>query len=185
MLLFSFPCLVERWIDRVNFLLRFTLNLTPMLIFVLFFIWRLIWDVLNHLGRSQMDCMLPLSFWVTVGNRLVCAKTIPSWVKKVLCVGKAHMSQCFLGGGAAASAALVVGVSLVSILQAVDLARVFTLARHYFFYLHYYYGLAPAGPQWVGALLVNAKHQVLCMMGCQAIALLATEQIVSQLSLQY
>ena len=34
--------------------------------------------------------------------------------------------------GAAASAALVAGVSLVSILQVEDLARVSTLARHYF-----------------------------------------------------
>ena len=35
--------------------------------------------------------------------------------------------------GAAASAALVADVSLVSILQAGDWARVSTLARHYFF----------------------------------------------------
>ena len=42
-----------------------------------------------------------------------------------------HMSPgCLLG--AAASAALVAGVSLVSILQAGDWARVSTLARHYF-----------------------------------------------------
>ena len=36
------------------------------------------------------------------------------------------------GGGATASAALVAGVSLVTILQAGDWARVSTLARHYF-----------------------------------------------------
>ena len=58
----------------------------------------------------------------------VCAKTISSWVRKVLCVAKAHM---FLQG-AAASAALAAGISLVSILQAGDWARVSTLARDYF-----------------------------------------------------
>ena len=36
MLLFSFPCLVARQIDRVIFLLRFALSLTPVLIFALF-----------------------------------------------------------------------------------------------------------------------------------------------------
>ena len=44
------------------------MNLTPMLIFVLFFIWRLIWGMLNHLERSLMDHMLPLSFWVIVDS---------------------------------------------------------------------------------------------------------------------
>ena len=64
-------------------------------------------------------------------HRPVCAKTISSWVRKVLCVAKAHMS---LGSiwGAAASVALAAGVSLVSILQAGDWARVSTQARHYF-----------------------------------------------------
>ena len=37
-------------------------------IFSMFFIWRLIWDVLNHLGWSQMDCMWPLFFWVTIAS---------------------------------------------------------------------------------------------------------------------
>ena len=64
-------------------------------------------------------------------HRFVCAKTISSWVRKVLCVAKAHMSPGSLQG-AAASAAIVAGVSLVSILQAGDWARVSTLARHYF-----------------------------------------------------
>ena len=63
-------------------------------------------------------------------HRPVCAKTISSWVRKVLCVAKAHMSPDSLLG---ASAALAAGVSLVSILQAGDWARVSTLARHYFF----------------------------------------------------
>ena len=52
-------------------------------------------------------------------HQLVCAKTISSWVRKVLCVAKAHM---YLGSlqGVAASAALAAGVSLVTILQAGD-----------------------------------------------------------------
>ena len=52
-------------------------------------------------------------------HKLVCAKSISSWVRKALCVAKAHMS---LGSfqAATASAALVAGVSHVSILQAGD-----------------------------------------------------------------
>ena len=61
----------------------------------------------------------------------VCAKTISSWVSKVLCVAKAHMSLGFLQG-VAASAALAPGVSLVTILQAGNWTRVSTPARHYF-----------------------------------------------------
>ena len=57
-------------------------------------------------------------------HRPVCAKTISSWVRKVLCVVKEHM---FLG-----YVALVADVSLMSILQKGDWARVSTLARHYF-----------------------------------------------------
>ena len=69
-------------------------------------------------------------------HRPVCAKTISSWIRKVLCVAKAHL-QVLLG-----AAALTAGVSLVSILQAGDGARVSTPARH-FFHLHHYYWLAP------------------------------------------
>ena len=61
----------------------------------------------------------------------VCAKTISSWVRKALSVAEAHMSPGSLGG-VAASAALVSGVSLVTILQAGDWTRVSTPARHYF-----------------------------------------------------
>ena len=60
----------------------------------------------------------------------VCAKTISSWVRKVLCVAKAYVSG--LLRGFAASAALAAGVSLVTILQAGDWARVSTPARYYF-----------------------------------------------------
>ena len=62
----------------------------------------------------------------------VCAKTISSWISKVLFVAKAHMSLSSLWGWAAASAALAAGVSLVYILQAGDWARVSTPGRHYF-----------------------------------------------------
>ena len=61
----------------------------------------------------------------------VCARTISSWVWKVLGVAKAHMSPGSLQG-VAASAALVVGVSLVTILQAGDWTRVSAPPRHYF-----------------------------------------------------
>ena len=43
-----------------------------------------------------------------------------------------HICLWVLSGGAAASAALVAGVSLVVILQTVDWAIFFTPARHYF-----------------------------------------------------
>ena len=48
----------------------------------------------------------------------VCAKKISSWLRKVLNMGKTHVSKGLQG--AVASAVLVVGVSLVSILQAGD-----------------------------------------------------------------
>ena len=54
----------------------------------------------------------------------VCAKTISSWVQKVLSVAKAHMSPGSLEG-VAASAALAAGVSVVTILQVGDWTRVF------------------------------------------------------------
>ena len=46
---------------------------------------------------------------------------------------------CLGSLGAAASAALMAGYSLVFILQAGEWTRVYTLTRHYFL-LHYYYG---------------------------------------------
>ena len=63
---------------------------------------------------------------------LICAETISSWVRKVHCVAKAELTLGSLQG-TAASAALAAGVSLVSILQAGDWARVYTPASHYFF----------------------------------------------------
>ena len=100
-----------------------------MLIFVLFFYLK------AYLRYTEPFRMKPDGSPVTslfLGNnrqhRPVCVKTIFSWVRKVLCVAKAHMSPCSLWGGAAALAA---GVSLASILQAGDWARVSTLARHF------------------------------------------------------
>ena len=96
-----------------------------------------------------MDHMWPLFFSNNRQHRPACTKTISSWVRKVLCVAKAHMSL----GSVQGVAALAADVSLVSILQAGDWAKVSTPARHYFT-LHYSYGLAPglctaccAGPQ--------------------------------------
>ena len=64
-------------------------------------------------------------------HRPVCVKTVSSWVRKVLCVAKVHMSLGFLWG-TAASVALAAGVSLVSNMQAGGWTRVSTPARHYF-----------------------------------------------------
>ena len=75
--------------------------------------------------------VIPLFFGNNRQHQPVCAKTISSWVRKVLCVAKAHMSLGSLWG-VAASAALAAGVSLVTILQAGDWARVSAPARHYF-----------------------------------------------------
>ena len=80
------------------FPMRFVLSLIPMLILALFFIWSLIWDILNHLGQSQMDHMWLLCFWVTIGSiSLSVLKQFLLWVGKVLCVAKAHMSPGSLG----------------------------------------------------------------------------------------
>ena len=75
----------------------------------------------------------------------VCAKTICYWVRKVLCVAKAHMS---LGSvqGAVASGALEACISLVSILQAGDWSRVSVPARHYF---------APTLLIWIGTRILD------------------------------
>ena len=61
----------------------------------------------------------------------VCAKTISLWLQKDLSMAERHMS---LGThwGTVETIALVAGVSLVSILQEGDMARVFSPTRHYF-----------------------------------------------------
>ena len=81
--------------------------------------------------KPDWSCVTSLFLGNNRQHRPVCAKTISSWVRKMLCVAKAHMSPGSLWG-AAASAALAAGVSLVTILQAGDWTRVSTPARHYF-----------------------------------------------------
>ena len=102
-----------------------------MLIFSLFYLEA-------YLRCTESFRMKPDGSSVTslfVGNNRqhqpVCAKTMSSWVRKVPCVAKAHMSLGSLQE-VAASAALAAGVSLVTILQAGDWARISTPARHYF-----------------------------------------------------
>ena len=102
-----------------------------MLIFILFFSLKAYLRCTKPF-RKKSDGLYVTSCFL--GNnrqhRSVCAETISSWVRKVICVDKAHM---LLGSlGAAAFAALAADVSLVSILQAGDWARVSTLARHHF-----------------------------------------------------
>ena len=83
------------------------------------------------LRRGQMDLMCS---WFLGRNRQhmsVCAKTIFSWVRKVLSITEEHMSPSTLHGTLVA-AALVGGVSWGSIQQAGDWARVANPARHYF-----------------------------------------------------
>ena len=132
MLSFSLPCLVARQIVWVNFPLRFVLSLIPMLIFTLFFYLK------AYLRCTESFRMKPDGFSETSllwGNNRqhwpVCAKTISSWVRKILCVAKSHMSPGSLQG-VAASGAFTAGVSLVTILQVGDWTRVSTPARHYF-----------------------------------------------------
>ena len=130
-----------------------------------------------------------------LGNRSqhqpVCAKTISSWVREVLCVAKAHMSPGYLWG-AATSAALAAVVSLVSILRASDWGRVSTPARHFSPPTL----LLQIGTRTLYSMLCWAsvsrsspgKHQTLiytqsCI--CWAVALPNTKQRVPQLSAPY
>ena len=103
-----------------------------MLIFALFFYLK---TYLRCTESFQMktdgSCVTSMFLGNNRQHRPVCAKTISSRVRKVLCVAKGHMSLGSLWG-VAASAALAAGVSLVTILQAGDLARVSTPARHCF-----------------------------------------------------
>ena len=69
---------------------------------------------------------------------------ISSWLRKVLSIPKAHLYPCTLQG-VVASVALVVGVSLFSILQVGGYhARVSTPTKHYFFNIPHNDKLAPA-----------------------------------------
>ena len=107
-------------------------RLNPMLIFALFFYLK---AYLRHTAPFWMkpdgSCVTSLFLGNNRKHQPVCGKTISSWVRKVFCVVKAHVSLGYLQE-VAASAALAAGVSLVSILQAGDWARVSTPPRHYF-----------------------------------------------------
>ena len=80
--------------DHLGYLpIRFVLSLILMLIFAQFF------DLKAYLRCTESFRMKPDGSHVTslfLGNnrqhRPVCAKTISSWVRKILCVAKAHMS---------------------------------------------------------------------------------------------
>ena len=129
-LLFSLH-LVVRQIDWVIFHLILILNPTAVLIFGLYFIWRLIYTLLNLLGRSWMDPGCRVYFWVTIGSTCQC---VLKWF--FLWQGKCYMYVLSTHWGGATSAVLVAGVSLLSILQAGDWARVSTPGRHDFsFYI--------------------------------------------------
>ena len=54
--------LVVRWNDQVIFHIKLVLNLTAVLIFVLYFICRLIYSILYHLERSWVDLTCPVFF---------------------------------------------------------------------------------------------------------------------------
>ena len=97
---YFFLCLVVSWINQITFHYNFILNLIPMLIFALYFVWRLIYTLLNQSGKksdwSQVSALL--------GNNrehmLVCAEMISSLVRKVSSIAKAHMSLGILWGAA-------------------------------------------------------------------------------------
>ena len=68
--------------------------------------------------REKLDGSLVISLFLGKNSqhRPVCAKTISSWVSKVLYIAKAHISPGSIQG-AAASACLVTGISLVFLHQ--------------------------------------------------------------------
>ena len=108
----------------------------------------------------------------------MCDKPFSTWVRKVLCVAKAHM---ILGmfWGFIASAVLAAGISEVSILQDGDLARVSTTATHiflniplqqisariWFWMLFWVSGLQPSVGKCLTLTLKSCRY-----VGCQAIA---------------
>ena len=131
MQLFRFWYLVLRWINWVIFHLKFILNLTLMLIFALYFNWgipTLYWAFQEEVTWSSVYALF-------LGNNRqhmpTCAKIISSWVRKVLDVRKEHMFISTLSG-TAVPPAFAAGVSLVSIQQSGDWARVSTPARNQF-----------------------------------------------------
>ena len=119
-----------RQIAQVIYYLKFTLNLILTLIFALCCMRRLTYTILYLLGRNWMDLMCTFCFWVIVGS--TCLSVLKPLLLRLrrFWVLPRHMSPGALCG-AAVSTAFAAGVSLVSILQACDWARVSTLARYY------------------------------------------------------
>ena len=196
MLLFLLLHQAVIWIDWVIFDLIYILNLILLLIFAMYFIWR-----------PTLCCTEPFSkivycfheaFLFLGSNRQhmsVCAKTSSFGGRKIFSMPVTHMSVGTLQG-AAASAALVAGVSLVAFLLTGDWARVPTPARHYFQYI----SLVQIRTRNLCSMqswalvsshffFIKVKHWVMWslvdMLACWAIALPSAEQIVSQLSMEY
>ena len=119
--------------NEVIYYLNFASNCILMLIFTLCFTWRFIGAIQSLLGRSRMDLMFAPYFLVTIENT---SQYVLTWFLlgfgKFLGIAKAHMSPIPLHG-TVVSSPLVVGVSLMSILQVGDWAGVSTPAIHYFF----------------------------------------------------
>ena len=125
MLLFSFPYLVARQIIWVIFPLRFIMSLTPVFILVLFFYLKAYLRCTEPFRMKPDGLHVTSLFWVTIGIMgLSVLELFLLGLEKFFVLLK-HI--CLWG-----ATALVAGVSLVSILQAGDLARVSTPARHCF-----------------------------------------------------
>ena len=132
MLLFVFLCLVARQIIHIIFLLRFVLSLIPILIFALFFYLKAYLRCTEPFRMKPDGSYVTSLFWVTIGGTGLS-------VLKAFLLGYRNffvLLKCIchwaLSGGTAASVALAAGVSLVTILQAGDWAKVSMPARHYF-----------------------------------------------------
>ena len=144
MLLFLFMHLVVRWIIQIIFYLIYVFNLISVLIFALSPVWRFLYAVLRFLQSSCMDFMRPVFLGNDGQHMPVCLemiKMISSWVREVISMAVVHMSQGTLQG-AAASAALVAGVSLVVTSQQVT-GPEFLLQLDTIFNIYHYYRLAP------------------------------------------
>ena len=125
----------------------------------------------------------------------VCVKMTSTWARKVYNIAKTDMSLGTLHA-VVASATLVAGISFVSILQAVDWARISTSATHYFLSISLQTfgticGLSPvccSGPQQVnhfGNCRTLTCINLVDILGCWAMALPSTEQIVPQLYVHF
>ena len=110
-----------------------SVNLCPM------FYLKPFYTVQSLLG-GQMDLWCLLSFWVTIDSTCwYVTKQFLQGKGKVLSIAKSHMSLGTVWGGAA----LVAGISLASILQVGDWARVSIPAKNQFFHGYHNYRSAP------------------------------------------